>query len=101
MLNNSAAAGVAGTSSAMGGPSSGYDPSRATTSSRDEAASVSLSNVSDMEATEWIEEDEPGVCLTIRELGDGTRELRRIRFRYATDSDQHHGVEKLISSRTR
>nr|CAB3485650.1 unnamed protein product [Digitaria exilis] len=81
MLNNSSAAAMAaGTSSAaMMGPSS-YDPSRATTSSRDEAASVSLSNVSDMEGTEWIEEDEPGVCLTIRELGDGTRELRRIRF---------------------
>jgi hypothetical protein len=67
--------------SAGGGPSS-YDPSRATTSSRDEA-SVSISNVSDTEATEWIEQDEPGVCLTIRELGDGTRELRRVRFRYA------------------
>ncbi|KAF8670237.1 hypothetical protein HU200_050769 [Digitaria exilis] len=81
MLNNSSAAAMAaGTSSAaMMGPSS-YDPSRATTSSRDEAASVSLSNVSDMEGAEWIEEDEPGVCLTIRELGDGTRELRRIRF---------------------
>ncbi|KAG0527302.1 hypothetical protein BDA96_06G222100 [Sorghum bicolor] len=79
MLNS--AASVAGTSAmgGGGGPSS-YDPSRATTSSRDEAASVSLSNVSDLEATEWIEEDEPGVCLTIRELGDGTRELRRIRF---------------------
>ncbi|XP_047063718.1 protein Brevis radix-like 2 [Lolium rigidum] len=64
--------------SAGGGPSS-YDPSRATTSSRDEA-SVSISNVSDTEATEWIEQDEPGVCLTIRELGDGTRELRRVRF---------------------
>ncbi|CAN6276820.1 unnamed protein product [Urochloa humidicola] len=76
MLNSAAAA--AGTS-AMGGASSGYDPSRATTSSRDEA-SVSLSNVSDMEAAEWIEEIEPGVCLTIRELGDGSRELRRIRF---------------------
>ncbi|CAL5069780.1 unnamed protein product [Urochloa decumbens] len=76
MLNSAAAA--AGTS-AMGAASSGYDPSRATTSSRDEA-SVSLSNVSDMEASEWIEEIEPGVCLTIRELGDGSRELRRIRF---------------------
>jgi hypothetical protein len=78
MLNSA----EAGSSSAMGGggPSS-YDPSRATTSSRDEA-SLSVSNASDMEAAEWIEEDEPGVCLTIRELGDGTRELRRIRFRY-------------------
>ncbi|VAH36171.1 unnamed protein product [Triticum turgidum subsp. durum] len=52
------------------------------TSSVDDSllASVSISNVSDMEATEWIEQDEPGVCLTIRELGDGTRELRRVRF---------------------
>jgi hypothetical protein len=89
MLNSAAVAGT----SAMGGgggPSS-YDPSRATTSSRDEAASVSLSNVSDLEATEWIEEDEPGVCLTIRELGDGTRELRRIRFRYVYMAPISHG----------
>uniref|UniRef100_A0ACD5V4Y4 Uncharacterized protein n=1 Tax=Avena sativa TaxID=4498 RepID=A0ACD5V4Y4_AVESA len=72
MLNTAASGGGGG------GPSS-YDPSRATTSSRDEA-SVSISNASDMEAAEWIEQDEPGVCLTIRELGDGTRELRRVRF---------------------
>ncbi|RCV35236.1 hypothetical protein SEVIR_7G235900v4 [Setaria viridis] len=77
MLNSAAAA--AGTSAMGGGAASFYDPSRATTSSRDEA-SVSLSNVSDLEAMEWIEEIEPGVCLTIRELGDGSRELRRIRF---------------------
>jgi hypothetical protein len=77
MLNSAAA----GPSAAGGGVPSLYDPSRGTTSSRDEA-SVSISNASDMEATEWIEQDEPGVCLTIRELGDGTRELRRIRFRY-------------------
>jgi nitrous oxide reductase len=84
MLNSAAAAAAAGTSAMGGGLASSYDPSRATTSSRDEA-SVSLSNVSDLETTEWIEEIEPGVCLTIRELGDGSRELRRIRFRYATD----------------
>jgi len=47
------------------------DPSRATTSSLDEA-SVSVSNASDLEATEWVEQDE---------FGDGTRELRRVRFR--------------------
>ncbi|CAD6223306.1 unnamed protein product [Miscanthus lutarioriparius] len=35
------------------------DPSRATTSSLDEA-SVSVSNASDLEATEWVEQDEPG-----------------------------------------
>jgi hypothetical protein len=81
MLNSAAA----GTSAMGGGGPSPYDPSSvATASSRDEA-SVSLSNASDLEATEWVEEDEPGVCLTIRELGDGTRELRRIRFRYGTD----------------
>ncbi|KAL6633709.1 hypothetical protein ACP70R_026380 [Stipagrostis hirtigluma subsp. patula] len=63
--------------SASGAPP--YDASRATTSSRDEA-SVSVSNASDLEATEWVEQDEPGVSITIREFGDGTRELRRVRF---------------------
>lgn len=51
-----------------------------TTSSRDEA-SVSISNASDVEITEWVAEDEPGVYITIRQLVDGTRELRRVRFR--------------------
>ncbi|MCD7447841.1 hypothetical protein HAX54_035772 [Datura stramonium] len=56
----------------------GSEASRTTTSSRDEA-SVSVSNASDIES-EWIEQDEPGVCITIRQLADGTRELRRVRF---------------------
>ncbi|CAL5429347.1 unnamed protein product [Camellia sinensis] len=60
-----------------GGPAS-MDASRTTTSSRDEN-SVSISNASDVES-EWIEEDEPGVYITIRQLADGTRELRRVRF---------------------
>ncbi|KAL6911828.1 hypothetical protein ACP4OV_000633 [Aristida adscensionis] len=60
-------------------PAPPFDASRATTSSRDEA-SVSVSNASDMEAAEWVEQDEPGVSITIREFGDGTRELRRVRF---------------------
>lgn len=55
------------------------DASRITTSSRDEA-SVSISNASDIES-EWVEQDEPGVYITIRQLADGTRELRRVRFR--------------------
>ena len=75
MLNS-----AAGTSATGGGVSSSYDPSRATTSSLDEA-SVSVSNASDLEAAEWVEQDEPGVCITIREFADGTRELRRVRFR--------------------
>lgn len=60
------------------GETSSFDASRTTTSSRDEA-SVSVSNASDMEA-EWVEQDEPGVYITIRQLADGTRELRRVRF---------------------
>ncbi|XP_057963872.1 protein BREVIS RADIX-like isoform X2 [Malania oleifera] len=60
------------------GEASSMDASRTTTSSRDEA-SVSISNASDME-TEWVEQDEPGVYITIRQLADGTRELRRVRF---------------------
>ncbi|KAK1368312.1 Brevis radix [Heracleum sosnowskyi] len=60
------------------GEASSMEASRTTTSSRDEA-SVSISNASDVES-EWIEEDEPGVYITIRQLADGTRELRRMRF---------------------
>ncbi|GER56241.1 protein BREVIS RADIX [Striga asiatica] len=63
----------------VGGQMSSVEASRTTTSSRDEA-SVSISNASDVES-EWIEEDEPGVYITIRQLADGTRELRRVRFR--------------------
>lgn len=66
-------------SSAYGMGTSSMDASRTTTSSRDEA-SVSISNASDLE-TEWVEQDEPGVYITIRQLADGTRELRRVRFR--------------------
>ncbi|KAL9267748.1 BREVIS RADIX-like protein [Drosera capensis] len=64
-----------------GGPkaeASSIDASRTTTSSRDDA-SVSISNASDLES-EWVEQDEPGVYITIRQLADGSRELRRVRF---------------------
>ncbi|KAG2305662.1 hypothetical protein Bca52824_025410 [Brassica carinata] len=40
---------------------------------------VSVSNASDND-TEWVEQDEDGVYITIRALPDGTRELRRVRF---------------------
>ncbi|CAN6302743.1 unnamed protein product [Urochloa humidicola] len=53
------------------------EAARTTTSSRDD---VSISNASEMEVTEWIIQDEPGVYITVRELADGTRELRRVRF---------------------
>ncbi|KAL9406173.1 hypothetical protein Peur_003145 [Populus x canadensis] len=69
-----------GSSGYMGpkGEASSIDASRTTTSSRDEP-SISVSNASDVEA-EWVEQDEPGVYITIRQLADGTRELRRVRF---------------------
>lgn len=63
------------------------DAARTTTSSRDDPPS--MSNASEMQA-EWIEEDEPGVYITIRQLADGTRELRRVRFRYNKTSKTKH-----------
>ncbi|KAF9685282.1 hypothetical protein SADUNF_Sadunf03G0038400 [Salix dunnii] len=45
----------------------------------DHSEELSISNASDME-TEWVEQDEPGVYITIRALPGGTRELRRVRF---------------------
>lgn len=55
------------------------EPARTTTSScRDDDASVS--NASELEVTEWVIQDQPGVYITVRELPDGARELRRVRF---------------------
>lgn len=61
---------------------SSVDASARSSSSRevDHSGELSVSNASDME-TEWVEEDEPGVYITIRALPGGTRELRRVRFR--------------------
>lgn len=61
---------------------SSIDASARSSSSRevDHSGELSVSNASDME-TEWVEEDEPGVYITIRALPGGTRELRRVRFR--------------------
>ncbi|PKA49971.1 Protein Brevis radix-like 1 [Apostasia shenzhenica] len=63
---------------------SSVDASVRTSSSPEEAGqsgelSASMSNASDQER-EWVEEDEPGVYITIRALLGGIRELRRIRF---------------------
>ncbi|KAL5200820.1 hypothetical protein ABZP36_035174 [Zizania latifolia] len=64
---------------------SSMDASMRTSSSPEEVdrsgeLSVSISNASDQER-EWVEEDEPGVYITIRALPGGIRELRRVRFR--------------------
>ncbi|CAM8896826.1 unnamed protein product [Rhodiola kirilowii] len=58
------------------GEAASIDASRTTTSSRDEASMSVCSEVD----SEWVEQDEPGVYITIRQLVDGTRELRRVRF---------------------
>ncbi|KAI5674305.1 hypothetical protein M9H77_14669 [Catharanthus roseus] len=60
---------------------SSVDASMRTSSSRDadRSGDISISNASDLE-TEWVEQDEPGVYITIRALADGRRELRRVRF---------------------
>nr|XP_043621315.1 protein Brevis radix-like 4 [Erigeron canadensis] len=60
---------------------SSMDASIRTSSSReaDRSGELSISNVSDME-NEWVEQDEPGVYITIKALPGGLRELRRVRF---------------------
>ncbi|XP_071716293.1 protein Brevis radix-like 2 [Rutidosis leptorrhynchoides] len=45
----------------------------------DYSGELSMSNASDVE-TEWVEQDEPGVYITVRALPGGNRELRRVRF---------------------
>lgn len=46
----------------------------------DRSGELSISTASDLES-EWVEQDEPGVYITIRALPGGKRELRRVRFR--------------------
>ncbi|GAB2267757.1 Protein Brevis radix-like 4 [Dionaea muscipula] len=69
---------------------SSMDDSIPSTSSRDADRSeeLSVSNASDME-TEWVEEDEPGVYITIRALPGGRRELRRVRFSRERFGEMH------------
>ncbi|KAK6120378.1 hypothetical protein DH2020_045858 [Rehmannia glutinosa] len=65
---------------------SSMDASMRTSSSRDadRSGEISISNASDLE-NEWVEQDEPGVYITIKALPDGRRELRRVRFRVRAD----------------
>ncbi|KAL6846227.1 hypothetical protein ACP4OV_023675 [Aristida adscensionis] len=72
---------------------SSMDASMRTSSSPEEVdrsgeLSVSISNASDQER-EWVEEDEPGVYITIRALPGGIRELRRVRFSREKFSEMH------------
>ncbi|XP_010273950.1 PREDICTED: protein Brevis radix-like 2 isoform X2 [Nelumbo nucifera] len=54
----------------------------------DRSGELSVSNASDQE-TEWVEQDEPGVYITIRALPGGTRELRRVRFSRERFGEMH------------
>jgi hypothetical protein len=67
------------------------------TSSRNASTRSSLSrdcdhsgelSASDLE-TEWVEQDEPGVYITVRALPGGTRELRRVRFSREKFGESH------------
>ncbi|KAL6544184.1 hypothetical protein OROGR_010681 [Orobanche gracilis] len=89
----------AGPSGYTRGQMSSMEASRTTTSSRDEG-SVSISNASDIES-EWIEEDEPGVYITIRQLMDSTRELRRVRFRCWSSGSTRNCTESLLKLKIR
>ncbi|KNA18830.1 hypothetical protein SOVF_067050 [Spinacia oleracea] len=57
----------------------------------DHSGELSASNASDVE-TEWVEQDEPGVYITIRSLPNGTRELRRVRFSRERFGEMHARV---------
>ncbi|KAM0007620.1 putative brevis radix (BRX) domain, protein BREVIS RADIX [Helianthus debilis subsp. tardiflorus] len=61
----------------------------------DHSGELSMSNASDVE-TEWVEQDEPGVYITIRALPGGNRELRRVRF---SGVRMHDFVFNLLCSR--
>ncbi|KAF5184405.1 Brevis radix [Thalictrum thalictroides] len=69
---------------------SSMDASIRTSSSReaDRSGELSVSNASDVE-TEWVEQDEPGVYITIRSLPGGIRELRRVRFSRERFGEMH------------
>lgn len=69
---------------------SSVDASARTSYSReaDHSGELSMSNASDLD-TEWVEQDEPGVYITIRSLPGGTRELRRVRFSRERFGEMH------------
>lgn len=52
---------------------------------------ISVSNATCMES-EWVEQDEPGVYITIRALPHGRRELRRVRFSREKFGEMHAKV---------
>ncbi|KAG7555945.1 Brevis radix (BRX) domain [Arabidopsis suecica] len=69
---------------------SSIDASIRSSSSRDADRSeeMSVSNASDVD-NEWVEQDEPGVYITIKVLPGGKRELRRVRFSRERFGEMH------------
>ncbi|KAI3773310.1 hypothetical protein L1987_47835 [Smallanthus sonchifolius] len=69
---------------------SSLEASRRTSSSQeaDQSEELSLSNASELE-NECVEQDEPGVYITIRILPGGIRELRRVRFSRERFGEMH------------
>ncbi|KAL9265569.1 Brevis radix-like 3-like protein [Drosera capensis] len=63
-------------------------PRSSSSGEADGSEAPSVSNASEVE-TQWVEEDEPGVYITIRLLADGTRELRRVRFSRERFGERH------------
>ncbi|XP_020238728.1 protein Brevis radix-like 4 [Cajanus cajan] len=66
------------------------DASLRSSSSReaDRSGELSFSNASDLDS-EWVEQDEPGVYITIRALPGGKKELRRVRFSREKFGEMH------------
>ncbi|KAL5158426.1 Protein Brevis radix-like 4 [Glycine soja] len=66
------------------------DASIRSSSSReaDRSGDLSISNASDFD-NEWVEQDEPGVYITIRALPGGKKELRRVRFSREKFGEMH------------
>ncbi|VFQ98587.1 unnamed protein product [Cuscuta campestris] len=58
-------------------------------SGRSSCRSVSNVGSEDVMETEWVEEDEPGVYITIRALPGGSRELKRVRFSREIFGEMH------------
>ncbi|KAK1281420.1 Protein Brevis radix-like 4 [Acorus gramineus] len=66
------------------------EASARTSSSAERSGELSVSNASDQElVAEWVEQDEPGVYITIRALLGGVRELRRVRFSRERFGEMH------------
>ncbi|KAG8388414.1 hypothetical protein BUALT_Bualt02G0123400 [Buddleja alternifolia] len=76
---------------------SSIDASARSSSSReiDHSGELSVSNASDLE-TEWVEQDDPGVYITIRQLPSGARELRRVRFRRVPRKVQRNECKGVV-----